>query len=383
MPFYHKQGKIPPKRHTAFKKEDGSIYYEELVSREGFSSIYSILYHLQRPTKITKVGELNKQELTKAESKHRARHITTANLDSTGDAITGRTPLFFNSDLTISVTTVTENMDYCYRNGAADEVLYIQSGEGELTSNFGTLQIKPGDYVVIPRGVIWQLNPKDAIRVLFIESAGPIETPNRYRNRFGQLLEHSPFCERDIQVPILQDPMTDVKECLVKVKTQNGIQEYTYAHHPCDVVGWDGYYFPWSMSIHDFEPIVGSIHQPPPVHQTFQANGFVICSFVPRLFDFHPDSIPAPYPHSNVDSDEVIYYSKGDFMSRQGIQAESITLHPMGLPHGPQPGKYQSSIGKETTDELAVMIDTFKPLYVTEAALGIDDKDYPLSWLGK
>ena len=381
MPFYHKQGKIPPKRHTAFKKEDGSLYYEELVSREGFSGIYSNLYHLQRPTKISKVGELFKQELSKAKTKHRARHITTASLKTTGDVLSARIPLFFNSDVIISVAAVSENMDYCYRNGTVDEVLYIQSGEGKFISNFGNLYVKSGDYVVIPRGVIWQMNPTDTVRMLVIESAGPIETPNRYRNRFGQLLEHSPFCERDIQVPELQDPITNKKEYLVKVKTQKGIQEYTYAHHPCDVIGWDGYYFPWSISIHDFEPIVGSIHQPPPVHQTFQANGFVICSFVPRLFDFHPGAIPAPYPHSNIDSDEIIYYSKGDFMSRQGIQEESITLHPMGLPHGPQPGKYQSSIGKKHTDELAVMIDTFKPLHVTETALGIDEANYPLSWM--
>ena len=381
MPFYCKQGKIPHKRHTTFKKEDGSIYYEEMVSREGFSSIYSNLYHLQRPTKISKVGELIKQQLSKAETKLRTRHITTAKLDSTGDAIYARTPLFFNSDIIISVAAVSDSMDYCYRNGTADEVLFVQNGKGKLITNFGTLDFKSGDYIIIPRGINWQLAPEGAVKLLVIESAGAIETPNRYRNRFGQLLEHSPFCERDIQLPVLQDPITNKNECLVKVKTQDGIQEYTYVHHPCDVVGWDGYYFPWSMSIHDFEPIVGSIHQPPPVHQTFQANGFVICSFVPRLFDFHPDAIPAPYPHSNVDSDEVIYYSKGDFMSRQGIQQESITLHPMGLPHGPQPGKYKSSIGKKRTDELAVMIDTFKPLHVTETALGIDDIDYPLSWL--
>jgi len=381
MPIYNKQGKIPAKRHTAFTKEDGSIYYEELVSREGFSSIYSNLYHLQRPTKISKVGELIKHELVKAETKHRARHIITSKLDTAGDAISARIPLFFNSDVAISVAAVSKNMDYCYRNGIADEVLYAQSGDGNLVSNFGTLHIKAGDYVVIPRGVIWQMNPKDTIRILVIESTGPIETPNRYRNRFGQLLEHSPFCERDLQTPELQAPMKNTGDYMVKVKTLEGIQEYTYAHHPCDVVGWDGYYFPWSMSIHDFEPIVGSIHQPPPVHQTFQGKGFVICSFVPRLFDFHPDSVPAPYPHSNVDSDEVIYYSRGDFMSRQGIQKESITLHPMGLPHGPQPGKYESSIGKKKTDELAVMIDTFKPLNVTKSALNIDDADYPLSWL--
>ena len=381
MPIYNKQGKIPAKRHTAFIKEDGSIYYEELVSREGFSSIYSNLYHLQRPTKILKVGELIKHELVKAGTKHRARHIITSKLDTAGDAISARIPLFFNSDIIISVATVSANMDYSYRNGSADELFYIQYGEGNLDTNFGRLPVKAGDYVVIPRGVIWQMNPKNTIRMLAIESAEPIETPSRYRNRFGQLLEHSPFCERDIQVPELQEPITSNNECLVKVKTLDGIQEYTYAHHPCDVVGWDGYYFPWSISIHDFEPIVGSIHQPPPVHQTFQGKGFAICSFVPRLFDFHPDSVPAPYPHSNVDSDEVIYYSRGDFMSRQGIQKESITLHPMGLPHGPQPGKYESSIGKKKTDELAVMIDTFKPLNVTKSALNIDDAYYPLSWL--
>ena len=381
MPIYNKQGKIPAKRHSAFTKEDGCIYYEELVSREGFSSIYSNLYHMQRPTKISKVGEFVKHELVKAETKHRARHIITAKLDTAGDAISARTPLFFNSDVIISVATVSANMDYSYRNGSGDELFYIQYGEGNLDTNFGRLPVKAGDYVVVPRGVIWQMNPKGTIRMLIIESAEPVETPSRYRNRFGQLLEHSPFCERDIQTPELQEPITNNNECLVKVKTLDGIQEYTYAHHPCDVVGWDGYYYPWKMSIHDFEPIVGSIHQPPTVHQTFQAQGFVICSFVPRLFDFHPDSIPSPYPHSNVDSDEIIYYSRGDFMSRQGIQEESITLHPMGLPHGPQPGKYRSSIGNEKTDELAVMIDTFKPLNVTKSALEIDDADYPLSWL--
>ena len=271
-------------------------------------------------------------------------------------------------------------MDYCYRNGIGDEVFYIQSGEATLITNLGTLECSPGDYVIIPRGIIWQLKPKDEVKILVIDSVGPIETPNKYRNRFGQLLENSPFCERDIQTPVLQEPIVNKSEFRVKVKTFHGIQEYHYDNHPFDVVGWDGYYFPWIFSIHDFEPIVGSILQPPPVHQTFQAPGFVICSFVPRLFDFHPDAIPAPYPHSNVDSDEIIYYSKGNFMSRQGTKEESITLHPMGLPHGPQPGKYHSSAGKEKTDELAVMIDTFKPLNVTEAAKLIDDQDYPLSW---
>lgn len=381
MPFYAHQGQIPPKRHTAFKKADRSLYYEELVSREGFSSIYSNLYHLRRPTRVNKIGNLEKSELTNVAKKHRPRHITTSNIQSENDALSSRTPLFYNDDVIISVSGVINNSEYFYRNGIGDEVLYIQSGNGSLHTNLGNLDFNSGDYIVIPRGIIWQLNPTNEVRILIVESRSPVETPSRYRNRFGQLLELSPFCERDIKTPILQDPIDSEGEYMVRVKSHLGIQEVFYAHHPFDVVGWDGYYFPWIFSIHDFEPIVGRIHQPPPVHQTFQAEGIVICSFVPRLFDFHPDSIPAPYPHSNVDSDEVIYYSWGDFMSRQGIQTESITLHPMGFPHGPQPGKYSSSQGKKKTDELAVMIDTFKPLKVTESALSIDDIDYPKSWL--
>ena len=260
-------------------------------------------------------------------------------------------------------------------------MLYVQSGFGSLVSNFGNLEFSKGDYIVIPRGIIWQLDSNDKVRILVIESKGSIETPNKYRNKFGQLLEHSPFCERDLKTPKLQKPIELKNNHLVRVKTFQGIQEFKYAHHPFDLVGWDGYYFPWILSIHDFEPIVGSIHQPPSVHQTLQGLGFVICSFVPRLFDFHPDSIPAPYPHSNVDSDEIIFYSKGNFMSRSGINEESITLHPMGIPHGPQPGKYHSSFGEKKTEELAVMIDTFKPLKITEGAILIDDEKYPYSWI--
>jgi len=381
MPFYVRQGEIPPKRHTVFKNNDGRTYYEELVSREGFSSIYSNYYHLHRPTKITQVGTMEKIELHHATKQHRHRHIYTSKIQYPGDILSSRTPLFFNDDIIISVATVNESMDYFYRNGMGDEVLYIQYGSGRLQSNLGNLECQPGDYVVIPRGIIWQIVPDDVLKILIIDSLGPIETPVKYRNRFGQLMENSPFCERDIKTPLLQQPVDDSSEFLIKTKTSSGIQEYSYAHHPFDIIGWDGFYFPWSFNIDDFEPIVGSIHLPPPVHQTFQAPGFVVCSFVPRLFDFHPDSIPAPYPHSNVDSDEIIYYSKGEFMSRKGIQSESITHHPMGLPHGPQPGKYKSSVGKERTDELAVMIDTFKPLKITEAARKIDDSSYPLSWI--
>ena len=381
MPFYFKQGKTPKKRHTVFNNQNGDKYYEELVSREGFSSIYSNLYHLHRPTKVKQIGQLIQQKLIHSAKQHRHRHIYTDKIQSSGDVINSRVPLFFNADIIIAVANANISMDYCYRNGIGDEVLFIQSGVGTFVTNLGTLKCNSGDYVVIPRGIIWQLNPKETMQILVINSLGPIETPSQYRNRFGQLLENSPFCERDITPPFLQEPLDFQGDILVKTKTFIGIQEYHYDNHPFDVVGWDGYYFPWIFSIHDFEPIVGSIHRPPPIHQTFQAPGFVVCSFVPRLFDFHPEAIPAPYPHSNVDSDEIIYYSRGDFMSRQGITQESITHHPMGLPHGPQPGKYHSSVGKEKTDELAVMIDTFKPLNVTQAAREIDNKDYPFSWL--
>ncbi len=381
MPFYCSQGEIPAKRHTAFKNNKGDIYYEELVSRQGFSSIFSNYYHLHRPTKIKEIKTLIKNELKNSASKHRHRHILTSKIKKTGDIVDARTPLFFNDDLIIYTAAVNASMEYFYRNGIGDELLFIQSGSGLIKSNLGNIEILQGDYVVIPRGIIWQLIPHQDLKILIIDSLGPIETPKRYRNNFGQLLEHSPFCERDIRVPHLEEPINQLGEFIIKTKTAIGIQEYIYGSHPYDIVGWDGYYFLWSFNINNFEPVVGSIHQPPPVHQTFQGEGFVICSFVPRLFDFHPDSIPAPYPHSNVDSDEVIYYSKGNFMSRKGIQSESITLHPMGLPHGPQPGKYKSSIGKKSTDELAVMIDTFKPLKITEDSRRIDDKEYPFSWI--
>ena len=300
-------------------------------------------------------------------------------MNSTGDAISSRIPLFFNADVVISKAHVTESMKSLYRNGNADEVLFIHHGSGTFKSNFGNMGLRPGDYVVIPRGVIWQIDVTDPMRVLVTESASPVETPTRYRNKFGQLLEHSPFAERDFRTPDFIAPVTDTP-IEVEVKLQNGIQAYGYEHHPFDIVGWDGYYYPYIFNINDFMPITGKIHQPPPVHQTFQGQGFVICSFVPRLFDYHSESVPAPYAHSNVDSDEILYYVEGNFMSRKGIEEESISYHPMGLPHGPQPGKIEESLGAKETNELAVMIDTFNPLNMTEAALSIDDEDYPYSW---
>ena len=380
MPFYQKRGKIPTKRHIQFRDENGNLYWEELISRGGFSNIYSNVYHIHPPTSVETIGKFNKINLQTADKTHRPHHIRTSNVESTGDAISSRITLFFNSDLVISKAHVTKSMDSLYRNGHGDEVLFIHSGSGELKSNFGNLNLTVGDYVVIPRGVIWQMTVNKSMRILVTESSGPIKTPTRYRNQFGQLLEHSPFSERDIRTPKFSKPVDD-RSVEIEVKLENGIQTYGYEHHPFDLIGWDGYYFPYVFNINDFMPITGKIHQPPPVHQTFQGSGFVICSFVPRLFEYHPDSVPAPYAHSNVDSDEIIYYIEGQFMSRKGIEKESITYHPMGLPHGPHPGKIEESLGSEETNELAVMIDTFKPLNMTESALDLDDEKYPYSWI--
>ena len=382
MPFYQKQGNIPPKRHIQFRNNKNELLWEELISRGGFSGIYSNVYHKNPPTSIEAIGEIENTKLVSSKDKHRHMHILTSGIKSEGDCISSRIPLFFNEDIIISKAHVKESMTSPYRNGCADEVLFIHEGEGEFHSNFGNIDLKSGDYLVIPRGVIWEIHNHAKMKILIIESSAPIETPKRYRNDFGQLLENSPFSERDISTPRFVGPVED-KPIEVKVKLNKGIQTYTYHHHPFDIVGWDGYYFPYVFNINDFMPITGKIHQPPPIHQTFQSKGFVICSFVPRLFDYHPDAIPAPYAHSNVDSDEIIYYAEGEFMSRKGIEKESITYHPMGLPHGPQPGKIEESIGAKETSELAVMIDTFKKLNISEHAMKVDDNDYPYSWLDR
>jgi len=380
MPFYNSEGKIPKKRHTVFKNPKGGIYYEELVSREGFSYMYSNLYHLNMPTQVMKLGKFEKFEdrYTYIKDDHKPCHFKSDNSNNL---------LLYNKDVAISSFHILDkksDKNLFYRQGDYDALLYIQEGNGLLKTNYGNLNFHEGDYIVIPRGVIFQYEIQSkCISGLIVESQAPIETPSRYRNRVGQLLEHSPFCERDIKVPKLQNPIDKEGEFTVSVRLREGNKCFVYKKHPFDVVGWDGYYFPWILNINDFEPITGSIHQPPPVHQTFQSRGFVICSFVSRLFDYHPDAIPAPYPHSNVDSDEVIFYSKGNFMSRRGISEGSITYHPMGLPHGPQPGKYEESIGKKSTDELAVMIDTFEPLYVAKSAEQCSDDKYPFSWLEK
>jgi homogentisate 1,2-dioxygenase len=385
--FYHKLGSIPPKRHTQFRKPDGQLYAEEVVSSEGFSGIYSTLYHSHPPTRVKAVLESIPYK-TKIIQDYSLRqtHLNTSKVENTGeDFLSARKVLLANNDCAIAICSpVKKKMDYFYKNAEGDEVVFVHDGNGVLISPFGKLPIKQGDYVVIPRTVIYKLEFEEGpLRLLIVESSSPVETVKRYRNQLGQLLEHSPYCERDIRPPSELITDTAKGEHLMKIKKQGFIHQYVYDFSPLDLIGWDGFLWPYAFSIHDFEPITGRIHQPPPVHQTFQGHNFVICSFVPRLFDYHPKAIPAPYNHSNIDSDEVLYYAEGNFMSRKGISRGSFTLHPGGLPHGPHPGTVEKSIGAKETHELAVMIDTFRPLYITEdAKLFLDDK-YPMSWTEK
>lgn len=384
MTYYHKLGEIPPKRHIQFRQPDGSLYAEELVSSRGFSGIYSNLYHINPPTRVEKVGKSIpwKEEIAK-DYTLKQTHLNTSNVETTGDDfLEARKVLLKNKDVSMAIChPTTRKMDYYYKNGQADEVIFIHDGNGYLHSQFGKLRIKQGDYVVIPRTTIYRLEWDDGpLKLLIIESNHPVETPKRYRNELGQLLEHSPYCERDIRPPSELVTERDKGDYLVKIKHEDMLHDYHYETSPFDLVGWDGNLYPYALSIHDFEPITGRIHQPPPVHQTFQAHGYVICSFVPRLFDYHPKAIPAPYNHSNIDSDEVLYYVEGNFMSRKGIERGSFTLHPGGLPHGPHPGTVEKSIGAKETEELAVMLDTFGPLYVTETGKQYVDENYPMSW---
>jgi homogentisate 1,2-dioxygenase len=384
MSYYHKLGQLPPKRHTQFRKPDGSLYQEELMGHQGFSGIQSILYHLRPPTRIRQL-----ETVGPAATEHeppgplRPRHLKSAQLTAEGDAVSGRVPLMGNQDVRLSVACPREPMAYFYRFAHGDETLFIHDGSGILESQFGSLRYRPGDYLVIPTGVLWRILPDRDVeqRMLVIEAWGHVGPPARYLNRYGQLLEHSPYCERDLRPPEELVTHDERGEFEVRVKARGGITRYLYDHHPCDVVGWDGHLWPLAFNIADFEPITGRVHQPPPVHQTFEGPGFVVCSFVPRLFDYHPLAIPAPYHHSNVDSDEVLYYVKGEFMSRKGIERASLTLHPNGIPHGPHPGTYEGSIGKQKTEELAVMVDTFRPLQLTRQALPLEDPGYASSWL--
>ncbi|AFY75876.1 homogentisate 1,2-dioxygenase [Pleurocapsa sp. PCC 7327] len=386
MTYYYKLGRIPHKRHTQFRQADGSLYREELISTRGFSGVQSLLYHLHPPTQLDKLLLDSVLEIPYEEpGALHPRHLRAATVATGGDAIAARVPLAANDNVCISVARPTELMSYWYRFAHGDEVIFIHEGSGVLESQFGILRYRPGDYLVIPTGVLWRILPDEGSqqRMLVIEANGHVEPPARYLNRYGQFLEHSPYCERDIRPPEELIAHDEEGEFEIRVKARDRITRYFYRYHPLDVVGWDGHLWPYAFNIEDFEPITGRVHQPPTVHQTFEGPGFVVCSFVPRLFDYHPLAIPAPYNHSNVDSDEVLYYVEGNFMSRKGIERASITIHPGGIPHGPHPGTYEGSIGKERTDELAVMIDTFRPLKLTQYAAALEDKDYPYSWRGQ
>jgi homogentisate 1,2-dioxygenase len=382
MPFYHKLGIIPHKRHTQFRKPDGGLYREEVMGLEGFSGLESILYHHFLPPRVLKtedIGPAGTEYSDFGPLRHRA--FATADVPEGGDPVAARRILLGNRDVKMGVSRPTQDMEYFYRNGQAYEVWFAHEGSGVLKTQFGQLRFEPGDYIIIPYGVTWQMHLDQPCRFFVIESPSQIEPPNRYRNKYGQLLEHAPYSERDIRLPEDLETNTSTGEFEVRVKVRDHISRHILDHHPHDVIGWDGYLYPWIFNIRDYEPITGRIHQPPPVHQTFQGHNFVVCSFVPRLFDYHPQGIPAPYNHSNVNSDEVIYYAEGDFMSRRGINQYDISFHPSGLPHGPQPGATEASIGKEKTDELAVMVDTFNPLEVAIDALELEKPEYMASWL--
>jgi homogentisate 1,2-dioxygenase len=384
MPHYHKLGKFPAKRHTQFRKPDGTLYAEQLVSTEGFSDLYSLVYHCYPPTLVNAIDEPYSAEPKIAIEKNlRHRSFAGFNVAPQDDFLKSRTPVLVNNDLHISLAAPRNSMsDYFYKNSGADEMIFVHKGEGTLRSMYGNIDFRYGDHLIIPRGVIYQIEFKSSDNRLFIvESFSPFRFPKRYVNRANQLLENAPFYERDIRKPENLETHDEKGDFVVLIKRDHMIFPYHYATHPFDLIGWDGFHYPYAISIHEFEPITGRVHQPPPVHQTFEAHNFVMCAFVPRLYDYHPLAIPAPYNHSNVDSDEVLYYVDGDFMSRKHVEKGMITLHPIGIPHGPHPGTVEKSIGQKETRELAVMVDTFKPLKITEEALKLEDKGYFRSWV--
>ena len=384
MPRYHSLGKIPPKRHTQFRKPDGSLYSEQLFGTIGFDGMYTNSYHVHRPTMVKAIkNQYSVAPKIAKQNNIQSYRFRGFQIAPKNDYLESRKAVLTNSDCTIILAAPKNSVtDYFYKNTDSDELLFVHKGSGKLRTHLGNLDFKYGDYLLIPRGIIYQIDfDTQDNRLFIVESRRPIYTPKRYRNWFGQHLEHSPFCERDIRVPYELDTNDQKGDFLIKVKKNDEIIEMVYASHPFDVVGYDGYNYPYAFSIHDFEPITGRIHQPPPVHQTFETDAFVVCSFCPRLYDYHPLSIPAPYNHSNIDSDEVLYYVDGDFMSRNDIDAGHISLHPAGIPHGPHPGAAERSIGEKGSDELAVMVDTFKPLMVTQEAMEIADEDYFKSWL--
>lgn len=383
MPIYHRLGEVPHKRHTAFHSSAGALYSEELFGNKGFTGPSSLLYHLRPPTQVTEVKRIKEIRYEPdREQKFQPRHFTTGKIPPAQSLSLDRTPLLFNHDVAMLFVKATEPDKHFYRNAQGDELVYINEGEGTLESQMGELSFRPGDYLVIPRGIAHRFRFDAAhVSALIFESAGYIRTPTRYRNEYGQLMENSPFCERDIRRPEALPIFDECGNFSLLIKRDNCLTEATLAHHPFDVVGWDGYYYPWAFNIGDFEPRVGRVHLPPPFHQTFEGDGFVVCSFCPRPYDFDRNAVPAPYNHSNVMSEEVIFYASSEFMSRKGIEYGSVTLHPDGFAHGPHPGRAEASIGQKFTNELAVMLDTFRPLTISRQATEIEDHNYFRSWL--
>lgn len=384
MPIYHKLGDFPQKRHIQFEKPDGGLYYEQLFGTEGFHGHSSLLYHVHRPTQVKEILNSYSVEPKIAIGKNiKSLLLKGFELQPEIDFLESRKPMLVNKDCTIGLAAPTASLrSYFYKNADADEMIFIHKGSGILRTMMGNISFEYGDYLIIPRGMIYQIDfDTTENRLFYVESFAPFYTPKRYKNESGQHLEHAPFCERDFKLPTALETHDEKGDFLIKIKKEGMMHEVVYATHPFDVIGWDGYNFPYGFSIHNFEPITGRVHQPPPVHQTFETSTFVVCSFVPRLYDYHPKAIPAPYNHSNIDSDEVLYYVDGDFMSRNNIEQGHITLHPKGIPHGPAPGAMERSIGQTITQELAVMVDTFRPLMVTEEAMGLDDGQYYKSWV--
>jgi homogentisate 1,2-dioxygenase len=384
MPQYHKQGSIPRKRHTQFRNEEGKLYSEELVSTHGFSNIYSLIYHCHPPTMVKSLGEpFSREPKIVAQRFLKHQSFLGFNIQPEDDYIESKKAVLINNDLHISLAAPRKSITaYYLKNADADEVIFVHKGSGILKTIYGDIEFGYGDYLVIPRGTIFQLHFNDENNRLFIvDSFTAIEFPKRYMNNYGQFEEHAPMCERDIRRPENMKTINETGDFKVMIKKQGIVYPYIYATHPFDAIGWDGNLYPYAFNIQDFEPITGRLHMPPPIHQTFEAHNFVVCSFVPRMYDYHPLSIPAPYNHSNVDSDEVLYYVDGDFMSRKSVTQGQITLHPAGIPHGPHPGTVEKSIGKKETMELAVMVDTFKPLWLTEDGVKIMTDDYYRSWI--
>jgi homogentisate 1,2-dioxygenase len=383
MAHYISRGSVPAKRHTQFRSPVGKLYSEELVSTEGFSSDYSLLYHIHPPTQILSTDLALPERIQIAEEKMlKHRSLEGFRLIPEDDYLNSRKPILVNQDVHISLAAPRQSLEtYFYKNADADELIFVHEGSGKLSTVYGELKFRYGDYIYIPRGSIYQIQfESSANRLFIVESFSPIRYPKKYVSKYGQLLENSPYCERDIQTPVYADPKDENGDFLVRIKKRGMVYGIHYAHHPFDVVGWDGCCYPYIFSILNFEPITGRIHQPPPVHITFEGHNFVVCSFVPRLFDYHPLSVPVPYNHSNIDSDEVLYYVDGDFMSRKQVTRGMITLHPAGIPHGPHPGTVEKSLGARETKELAVMVDTFHPLQLTDTALFIENPGYTTSW---